>query len=374
MRKRYETVFNCCVVRKLINENTINCWEVLTSKVEDNQQLRLNTRNMDAIEQFTFTDIVKLTNNIRKRVKAVKGYIVYRIYNTSNDKSYIGTTKNLYERLYCKLFGYYWKIIGLNNSNISRIHRAIINEGVDRFNIEILGHFSTSDEMLDSETEMITKFDSYFSGYNSTPNGKWKNRSNETKRKGVSIWITKDLESRMIPKELFSEFESRGWRRGNISQSIRKSGTKFLHNDFETIRVDESDVQAALECGYILGRGYDDPKLGRIVMTNGVETRFVKPDQVSDYLDRGYYKGKDESTKSKMRNKICITNGLVDKRILKSELEEYKLKGFYEGRKPSERSNLRYVTNLCTKEVKRVNILVLDSYLSNGWIRGRGIK
>lgn len=322
--------------------------------------------------KINFKDIVERSPEIIKLIKSVKGPIIYRIYRISTNMSYIGSTKSLYDRLYCKLFGYYWKIIGENTNDLSRIHKAIISNGFSDFNMEVLEYHNDIKSARDKESDLIELYDSYYSGYNATPTGHWKNMINEPRRAGLYIWVSKGDDSRMIPKSLFNEFEMRGYKRGHIGASMNLKGSVYMHNDYETIRVHSNEVSSAIELGYIEGRGFDDPKLGRIVMTDGKVTRFIKPEQYEDFLDRGFYRGKDEIVKSKMRNKVCMTNGYEDIRVYPNEVSEKESQGYWKGRKPSERSNLRYITNVDTGEVKRVHLTKLNEFLNTGnWIRGR---
>lgn len=321
---------------------------------------------------INFKDIIERLPGTIKQVKSIKGPIIYRIYRISTGMSYIGSTKSLYDRLYCKLFGYYWKVIGENTNDMSRIHRAITSNGFSDFNIEILEYHNDIELARDRESILIEKYDSYYSGYNATPTGHWKNRPKEPERSGLYIWISRDDDSRMIPRSLYSEFELRGYKRGHTGASRSLKGTVYMHNDYETIRVHENEVSAAIDLGYEKGRGFDDPKLGRIVMTDGKTTWFIKPEQYEDCIDRGLYRGKDEVTKFKMRNKVCMTNGIEDKRVTPDKVSEMESRGYWKGRKPSERSNLRYIININTGEIKRVHLTKLDEFLSTGnWIRGK---
>lgn len=330
------------------------------------------------IYSINFKEIVEFSENTRRIIKSIKGPLVYRINHKELGKCYIGSTRNLYERLYCKLFGYYWKIIGENKLNVSRIHKAIMRYGFDKFDLEVLELFDDIKKAHDAESSLIDKYDSYFSGYNSTPSGHWKNRSDEVNRKGITVWVTNGIESRMVPKNLLGEFEKRGYWRGSTAVSNNLKGTVFLHNDFETIRIHPEDVEAALENGYILGKGFVDPKLGRIVVTDGVITKFITKEQLPDYLDRGFYKGKDETTKSSMRGLICMTNDVIDIRVNKSNIEyiEYLYSiGFRRGKKDTINRHLRYVTNIVTYEIKRIHPDTLDEYVNSGnWIKGRKTK
>lgn len=311
-------------------------------------------------------DLVNKDHKSMAIVKSVRKPCVYRIYDIHDEKlCYIGSTKGLYGRLYgTNLFGYCNVII---NSSFKEGHKLFskISVNPQNYNIEVLELCDTLEEARKRETELVKEYNSYNEGYNSTPtghpfSGKIPNRS------GLHMWVTNGEDSEYIRKDELDEYLSKGYHPGNKITSDLFKDSVSMHDDNITIRVSKDDVEYYLKKGYVLGRGYDDPKLGRIVMTNGVETKFIKPQEYDDYVAKGFSEGKDEVTKSRMRNKICMTNGEKDIRVTPDEIELYESKGYWKGRKPGERSNLRYITNLSTGEVKRVNLNVLDEYLKDG--------
>jgi hypothetical protein len=96
--------------------------------------------------------------------------ICYCIKNIINNKRYIGITKNIKNRMSVHLYDI------KNGSNLV-FHNSVRKYGFDNFEFEFINDYTglvTYNELLDIETNMIIKYNSYFKfnkGYNMTLGG-----------------------------------------------------------------------------------------------------------------------------------------------------------------------------------------------------------
>ena len=105
---------------------------------------------------------LKVFENNLENFKA-KG--IYRIGNTINNKSYIGST--------WKSFRSRWQQhlskLNLNKHHSKELQNAFNKYGTDCFFCEVLEIVESKDLLLERETFYIEKFDSYKNGYNENP-------------------------------------------------------------------------------------------------------------------------------------------------------------------------------------------------------------
>lgn len=88
---------------------------------------------------------------------------VYKIFNTINEKVYIGSTTNLNSRIVQHRYD------SINRpNNCPKLYNAINNIGSNNFYIEILEEFISinANDLHNKESEYITKFNSIENGYN----------------------------------------------------------------------------------------------------------------------------------------------------------------------------------------------------------------
>ena len=94
-------------------------------------------------------------------------YTVYKIICITNNKCYIGYTKNSIEN---RLKGHFRKAFSGKHNNI-KFFKAIQKYGKNNFHIEPISTFNSKEEATSFEKLMIIKFNSYKKGYNSTLGG-----------------------------------------------------------------------------------------------------------------------------------------------------------------------------------------------------------
>lgn len=92
---------------------------------------------------------------------------IYMIHNTVNDKVYIGqTTMTVHER-----FMVHMKPSTTKQKRTYKLYDAIAKYGRDKFYVETLETEIPLDLLNQKEIEYISKYDSFYNGYNSTKGG-----------------------------------------------------------------------------------------------------------------------------------------------------------------------------------------------------------
>lgn len=305
-----------------------------------------------SLDEETISDI-KLYNNP----------VIYSIYHISKNKYYVGSAEYLYSRIYSAKFSYFNKLT--RKFELRNIHNIILKYGYEDFEFIIEKEVDSIIDIEKYEKEYIETRDSYFNGYNGTIDGKGFD-SNE-----LLSWIHKGEDRKMIPRRYLEKFLSEGWETGSNFSGHKNS--IFITDGNITKRVHENELEYYESIGFHKGKSYDDPKLGRIRITNGILDRIVNEEDFTEENFPGFYRGSSEILKSKYKGKICMTNGTKDIRVREDEIDEYKSKGFYIGRKESnKRHNKVYIHNKITGKIKAVQKEDLESYLNSGdWIKGR---
>lgn len=207
---------------------------------------------MESKIKFEFNDLINYNDSLINSIKSITDAVLYRIHQKSNDKNYIGVTRNLWKRLY-KHYGYVTPIIKHNEKKYRTIHRAILEFGPEDFEfiIELTGSF---DELDGKEKEYIELFDSYSNGYNMTPDGKGVYGSHYNEKPTIPkgyIGVTNGEVTKFVSKEEFDLMDKSEWSIGSTSK-----GLICITNGSETIRVRESELSEYLSKGYRKGLHY----------------------------------------------------------------------------------------------------------------------
>lgn len=317
--------------------------------------------------EYKFVDLINGIENLPEDLLTYNS-ILYRIYNSSNGKNYIGTAKHglpsrLYDRSYGHITHYRWKTefkcqgmyidMNLNLSSFSLIIEKELNSKM-------------YDEILELETEYIKKFDSVLNGYNVSPDGKpgWKigttcitndvydlyvyqedldrfissgryriGSCKHSHLKGF-IYVTNSKEDRMIDKDDFDEFKSLGYKKG---RSLSPNKNKVWRNNGSVSRLLSSDdlnndkFKDFIYIGRIepprKPRGkYNSPK--KKAVNNGKEVKLVPESEVENFLNNN-----PQYSLGKLKFMIVSNDELgITKHINESDFQSYRLKGFRKGR------------------------------------------
>ena len=116
---------------------------------------------------------------------------IYRIYNDENQKSFIGSSKNIES-----MAKNYLSKLKHGKHSSSKLQRSYtLSKNKDKFKYEILEIVDNSTELETRKNHFIEKFDSFYSGYNCSI------------KKGSSKYTEKDAQKDDLAK-LYSRFES----------------------------------------------------------------------------------------------------------------------------------------------------------------------
>lgn len=268
--------------------------------------------------EFEFYNIVndKFT---RKLIRSIKYPLVYRIYHKSLNINYIGSTKSLYSRLFGK-WGYI-RIVSIKEG-MCPIHRALDKYGYQDFVFIVENFTDTIDEAKNLEEFYITKYDSFFNGYNETPDGKG-GKMNVT-------YITDGINDKRVSNKWLTKFNNtlpEGWKFGRTSKPNKNK--IHVNNGTELRYIYEYELHEFLSRGYVIGT-LNKPSKGRIVMNNGVQDKFVKPEDEELYKSLGYTRGGLKGVQNRM--KIWINNGVRNTKINYDELDKYLSENWVRGR------------------------------------------
>lgn len=282
----------------------------------------------------------------------ISGYLIYRIRNSMNNKSYIGDTSiTLMHRLFFNPFGAHF--LNYDNGNNAHLYNSMRKYGLDKFFISIL---SVNSE--DSEEKFIEIYDSFTSGYNRSKSGLSFNKGSAILGKIKILDESNNL--RYIKPDELEYFESIGWRKeSNLSHYS-------WMNDGEVSRmISNKEVDSYILKGWELGR------LSVNVDTNWInklgEIRGVRSDELTEYISNGWSAGRGVNT---CKDRIWIHKLRSRLRVSISELDNYLKQGYSigHGYNPMEDKSIVHKDGIS----KYINNSDLSTYLSNGWIKGRG--
>lgn len=229
------------------------------------------------------------------------GYI-YLTTNLINGKKYIGQHKA------CKISESY-------KGSGTLLRYAFKKYGKDNFSVSILKECSSIEDLNESEKFYIKLYDAVNRDdfYNILPGGQ----------------STKEIDS--------------GRRDNLVKHGDVTKGSVWIRKGGVCKRVQKSNLAAYLQDGYVLGgptRGplakerYRESKKDLIVMTDGISIIYVNKSLVEKYEQEGFHVGRIPSIKKgSAPNWIYVTNDQEEKRILPDQLDEYMSRGYRRGRK-----------------------------------------
>lgn len=253
------------------------------------------------------------------------GGVLYRLHRIGTDKNYIGTAKDMIDRLYSDWNGYVTIIKGKITGKYRKIHKAIIEYGIDNFEIiiEKTGDYYTEIEPLEEYYVML--YDSYRNGYNDTPTGKSNNKTGvryDIKGK-IAVHNPNTGQERFINPSELSEYQSIGFIKGHKSRPKNTTGgMTWANNGVINIMV---KVNSELPNGFTLGKIQVQKEEVRF-MNNGISQLRVPLSKVDEFLSNGYSLGRLNNPGNK--GKTTVHKGTVTKYIDKSEVDKYLTDGY----------------------------------------------
>ena len=211
------------------------------------------------------------------------GY-VYKTTNLLNGKFYVGQKKS------CEFLGEKYLGSGV------RLKSAIQHYGKENFSVEIVDTASSKEELDRLEIYWIDKLDArnLDIAYNLSKGGDG-NTSGVSWNKG----LTKDMDSRLCQSAEASK---------KRSASLKKAYLEGRHNiDFtDEVRKKMSDKA---KC-----RDHPPTTAGKICVTDGFKNKMIFPEDIDEYIEAGWYKGKTTSGKQAWNKGLTKE---TDERVLK---------------------------------------------------------
>ena len=175
---------------------------------------------------------------------------IYKITNIINGHSYIGQSKNIFNRIN---YHHYYDYKNPNNSQYDcKLYQALRKYGLENFNIEIL-ELCSVDLLDEKEIIYIEKYDTFKNGYNMTEGGQfWSPKifSEETERKRAQTREkNQSLKSEKHPRARLSNDEVLEIRyRYKNGESI-----EAIHQDYKNLYPNQAVFRRI-----ILGQSYKD--------------------------------------------------------------------------------------------------------------------
>lgn len=156
--------------------------------------------------------------------------------------------------------------------------------------------------------------------------------------KGKIVINLNNIEERFIYPEELDQYINNGWTRGGKSRNLGlKSFAKnqiWISKENRQIRINNDDLDIYLNDGWIRGTCQSTTK-GYIRITNGSEDKNINPNNIEElnfYLFNGWIIGSCSKT---TKGKIWINNEIESKLIEKKDFESYLKNGWIKGRKKS---------------------------------------
>lgn len=248
------------------------------------------------------------------------GYI-YITTNLINGRQYIGQKKSP-------------KFLGTKYLGSGKIlYQAIDKYGRENFKVELLCECNSKEELNEKEIYYIAKYnaqnDSHFynisKGGTAGPGGpmfKGGHHSEETKR----------LMSQNRKGKLNANYGNR-WHCSEETKALHSKLSKGVNNGmYGKKHSDETKAK--------IGAKNKEAMLNRTNITNGIENKYVKSDELNIWLDKGWYIGYTPHITDEFRQKIgkstsdrrWVTNGIETKYINKEDLDKYLADGWTKGR------------------------------------------
>lgn len=300
-------------------------------------------------EDWSFDELISRSDSLIESIKSIKDSVIYRIYDKES-KSYIGTTRNLYNRLYNKFHGH---VTSIDREHCDYIHKMMKLIGYSEFRFQILEKSNELDYILKMEPFYIEKYNSYNNGYNRNNTGKLGPGIGS-----VSLYNeTDDIYVRVKPSEVKLYLDN-----GYIRKSPNKETKQLISPNGDFVQVPKSKIEDLLYEGYkMIGFSYGT----KWIYSYEDEDYFmVSKDTAYNLVNKGLAK-----LESPSKGLINIYNDSgVNIRVPKDQLDEYLLNGYKRGNLLSK--GKISIINKDTNECIRINKEDLYKYTDKGWTTG----
>jgi|GEM_PF-6752912 len=212
---------------------------------------------------------------------------IYKITNLINGKCYIGQSVNVEGRLR------HHRIMLESDSHWNKHLQYSVNKyGLDNFKFELIEECNRED-LSQRERYWIQHYNSFNNGFNKTTGGENETgwiHDEETKSK-ISHALTGDNNPMKRPEIAYKANCCRSEE--DIHNAVTKANeTKRKHKE-SGLKYRCRDMHGSNNPMYGK-KGEKCPHYGRIAITNGEITKYINPDDLSEWESKGFYKGKDK--------------------------------------------------------------------------------
>lgn len=232
---------------------------------------------------------------------------IYRITNIIDNKCYIGKSLNIEGRI---------NDHKINRRSNKHLQNAIKKYGIENFTFEILEE-CTKDNYSEREIYWIEYYDSMNNGYNETSGGefepgyKWSEEACKRKCGKGNPMYGKHHDSNF--KRIISESNRNRTRNSDNIKGDKNPayGRHWYNNGLENKFLSDEDYENNFKnFGFVRGmirfkehnekissslkgkkRNYSSIQ-GRKLINNGIENKYVYPDEIQSYLDNGWNYGR----------------------------------------------------------------------------------
>lgn len=256
-------------------------------------------------------------------------YCVYCHRNKINGKCYIGQT------IYQDNLDLRWGIDGKRYKVNKHFWSAIQKYGWNNFEHYIIQDNLTQEEanlLEDLNIRAYNTIDRNY-GYNHRGGGSKGSLSEETKTK-----ISNNLKGKYCGENhpMYRKHHSEETKQ---KMSEAKKGKHLSEEHKRKISLSEKGRKHSKEALLKMAQ----TKTGRIIINNGINNKFIIPEDLNYYLSLGYVKGyicnrktRNNETKQKMskatKGRVHINNGNICKFVKQEELQQYLSDGWKKGR------------------------------------------
>lgn len=317
------------------------------------------------ISRYKLSDL--LLPEVESDIISLSGSYLYSLFDTLNNKYYVGTAKNLYTRFYLLPFSYV-ECIKKRESNDYVVNK-ILEIGPENFQLLLEVNSDDYEYILSLEPEFIKKYDSFYNGYNLTKNGLGGTSGMIVVNNGV---ITKAIHPNRI-----QEFYDLGFLEGSLISYIKRGSISIINDLNECKFIDPCELNKYKLLGWRKG----SLMKGRVSIHKGDHYIRVTPDRLPEYELQGYVRGQaPRHWKEENYGRKFYSNPVTGEMILikDSEVEKYAQEGFtmkgkitLKGHTSSAKGTV-HMYDPTTFKGKRVKKEDIKDYLEKGYLIGNG--
>ena len=125
-----------------------------------------------------------------------------------------------------------------------------------------------------------------------------------SRKNSGKIYVSKENVSKTIYSEELLSYLQEGWEIGSIKNKLGHLNKKVVNNGLVSVTIAKEDYEKYIEAGWYPGyhkssknKGRTSPTKGKIRITNGIDTRYIDAEDLSNYPE--WYRYKDMKDRNK---------------------------------------------------------------------------